>query len=66
PGRLVYWWAIPFAVATLLFALLLRETPLRTTAHVGRDQEEATPGPSGSPVEDAERGRSAVGRPRSR
>jgi EmrB/QacA subfamily drug resistance transporter len=62
----VYWWAVPFAVATLLFALLLREAPLRTTAHVGRDQEEATPGPSGSPVEDAERGRSAVGRPRSR
>jgi hypothetical protein len=41
--QVVYWWAIPFAVATLLFALLLREAPLRTTAHVGRDQEEATP-----------------------
>jgi hypothetical protein len=27
----------------MLLALLLRETPLRTTAHVGRDQEEATP-----------------------
>jgi EmrB/QacA subfamily drug resistance transporter len=38
----VYWWAIPFAVATLVLALLLREAPLRTTAHVGRDQEEAT------------------------
>jgi EmrB/QacA subfamily drug resistance transporter len=38
----VYWWAIPFAVATLLLALLLREEPLRTTAHVGRG-EEATP-----------------------
>ena len=37
----VYWWAIPFAVATLVLAVLLRETPLRTTAHVGRDQEEA-------------------------
>ena len=36
----VYWWAIPFALATLLLALLLREAPLRTTAHVGRDQEE--------------------------
>jgi hypothetical protein len=42
--QIVYWWAIPFAVATLLLALLLRETPLRTTAHVGRgEQEEATP-----------------------
>jgi len=42
--QVVYWWAIPFAVATLLLALLLRETPLRTTAHVGRgEQEEATP-----------------------
>jgi len=40
----IYWWAVPFAVATLLLALLLRETPLRTTAHVGRgEQEEATP-----------------------
>jgi EmrB/QacA subfamily drug resistance transporter len=38
----VYWWAIPFAVATLLLALLLREAPLRTTANVGRDREEAT------------------------
>lgn len=35
--------AIPFAVVTLLLALLLPETPLRTTAHVGRDQEEAVP-----------------------
>jgi hypothetical protein len=41
--QVVYWWAIPFAAATLLLALLLREAPLRTTAHVGRDQEEATP-----------------------
>jgi EmrB/QacA subfamily drug resistance transporter len=42
--QVVYRWAIPFAVATLLLALLLRETPLRTTAHVGRGQEEgATP-----------------------
>jgi hypothetical protein len=39
----VYWWAIPFAVATLLFALLLRETPLRTTAPIGRDREEVIP-----------------------
>ncbi len=39
--QVVYWCAIPFAVATLLLALLLREAPLRTTAHVGRDQEEA-------------------------
>jgi EmrB/QacA subfamily drug resistance transporter len=39
----VYWWAIPFAVATLLLALLLREAPLRTTAHVGRGQQEPTP-----------------------
>ena len=42
--QVVYRWAIPFAVATLLFALLLREAPLRTTTHVDRDQEEeATP-----------------------
>lgn len=41
--QVVYRWAIPFAVATLLLALLLPETPLRTTAHVGRDQEEAVP-----------------------
>jgi EmrB/QacA subfamily drug resistance transporter len=40
--QVVYWWAIPFAVATLLLALLLREAPLRTTTHVGRDEEEAT------------------------
>jgi hypothetical protein len=37
----VYWWAIPFAAATLLFALLLREAPLQTTAHVARHQESA-------------------------
>jgi EmrB/QacA subfamily drug resistance transporter len=37
----VYWWAIPFAVAMLLLALLLREAPLRTTAHVGHGEEEA-------------------------
>lgn len=37
----VYWWAVPFAVATLVLALLLREAPLRTTAHLGRDQEDA-------------------------
>lgn len=30
-------------VATLVFALLLREAPLRTTAQVGRDEEQATP-----------------------
>lgn len=41
--QVVYRWAIPFAVATLLLTLLLPETPLRTTAHVGRDQEEAVP-----------------------
>jgi len=29
------------ALATLLLALLLRKAPLRTTAHVGRDREEA-------------------------
>jgi EmrB/QacA subfamily drug resistance transporter len=40
--QVVYRWAIPFAVATLLLALLLREAPLRTTAHVGRDEEEPT------------------------
>jgi EmrB/QacA subfamily drug resistance transporter len=39
--QVVYRWAIPFAVATLLLALLLREAPLRTTAHVGADEEEA-------------------------
>ena len=38
----VYRWAIPFAVATLLLALWLREAPLRTTTHVGRDKEEPT------------------------
>jgi len=41
--QVVYRWAIPFAVATLLLALLLREAPLRTTAHVGRGEEETTP-----------------------
>jgi predicted MFS family arabinose efflux permease len=41
--QVVYRWAIPFAVATLLFALLLREAPLRTTANIGRDHEETTP-----------------------
>jgi hypothetical protein len=35
----VYRWAIPFAVATLVLALLLPEAPLRTTAHVGQGQE---------------------------
>jgi EmrB/QacA subfamily drug resistance transporter len=35
----VYRWAIPFAVATLVLALLLREAPLRTTAHVSGGQE---------------------------
>jgi hypothetical protein len=35
----VYRWAIPFAVATLVLALLLREAPLRTTAFVGGGQE---------------------------
>jgi EmrB/QacA subfamily drug resistance transporter len=41
--QVVYRWAIPFAVATLVLALLLREAPLRTAAYVGRDEEEATP-----------------------
>jgi predicted MFS family arabinose efflux permease len=41
--QVVYWWAIPFAVATLVLALLLREAPLRTTAHVGRGEEVAGP-----------------------
>jgi EmrB/QacA subfamily drug resistance transporter len=41
--QVVYRWAIPFAVATLLLTLVLREAPLRTTAHVGRGEEEATP-----------------------
>jgi MFS family permease len=41
--QVVYRWAIPFGVATLLLALLLREAPLRTTAHVGRTEEEAGP-----------------------
>ncbi len=40
--QIVYRWAIPFAVATLVLALLLREAPLRTTAHVGRGEENAT------------------------
>jgi hypothetical protein len=40
--QVVYRWAIPFAVATLVLALLLRETPLRTTANVGRAEEDAT------------------------
>ena len=39
--QVVYRWAIPFAAATLLLAVLLREAPLRTTAHVGRDGEDA-------------------------
>jgi EmrB/QacA subfamily drug resistance transporter len=41
--QVVYQWAIPFAVATLVLALLLREAPLRTTANVGRDKDDATP-----------------------
>jgi hypothetical protein len=41
--QVVYRWAIPFAVATLLLTLVLREAPLRTTAHVGGGEEEATP-----------------------
>ena len=41
--QVVYRWAIPFAVATLLLTLLLREAPLRTTANVGRVEEEANP-----------------------
>jgi EmrB/QacA subfamily drug resistance transporter len=41
--QVVYHWAIPFAVATLLLALLLPEAPLRTTSHVGSSGEEATP-----------------------
>jgi predicted MFS family arabinose efflux permease len=35
--QVVYRWAIPFAVATFLLALLLPEAPLRTSAHVGGD-----------------------------
>jgi EmrB/QacA subfamily drug resistance transporter len=38
--QVVYRWAIPFAIATLLLALLLPEAPLRTTANVGRGEEE--------------------------
>jgi EmrB/QacA subfamily drug resistance transporter len=38
--QVVYRWAIPFAVATLVLALLLREAPLRTTTHIGRDEGE--------------------------
>jgi hypothetical protein len=41
--QVVYWWAIPFALATLVLALLLREVPLRTTAHVSRAEEDAAP-----------------------
>jgi hypothetical protein len=41
--QVVYRWAIPFAVATLLLTLLLPEAPLRTTAHLGRVEEEANP-----------------------
>jgi EmrB/QacA subfamily drug resistance transporter len=37
--QVVYWWAIPFALATLLLALLLREAPLRTTANIGQGEE---------------------------
>ena len=40
--QVVYRWAIPFAIATLLLALLLREAPLRTTAHVGGSEESAS------------------------
>jgi EmrB/QacA subfamily drug resistance transporter len=39
--QVVYFWAVPFAVATLLLALLLREAPLRTTTHVGGGEEAA-------------------------
>ena len=39
--QVVYLWAVPFAVATLLLALLLREAPLRTTAPVGGGEEAA-------------------------
>jgi EmrB/QacA subfamily drug resistance transporter len=41
--QVVYCWAIPFALATLLLTLLLREAPLRTTAHVGSGGQEDTP-----------------------
>jgi EmrB/QacA subfamily drug resistance transporter len=41
--QVVYRWVIPFAVATLLLALLLREAPLRTSAPLGRGEEEAIP-----------------------
>jgi EmrB/QacA subfamily drug resistance transporter len=41
--QVVYLWAIPFAVATLVLALLLREAPLRTTTHAGGGGEEVTP-----------------------
>jgi hypothetical protein len=41
--QVVYTWAIPFAVATLLLALLLPEAPLRTTAPAGPAGQEATP-----------------------
>jgi EmrB/QacA subfamily drug resistance transporter len=41
--QVVYRWAIPFALATLVLALLLREAPLRTTAHVSGGVEEAGP-----------------------
>ena len=35
--QVVYRWAIPFAIATFLLALMLPEAPLRTSAHVGGD-----------------------------
>jgi EmrB/QacA subfamily drug resistance transporter len=41
--QVVYWSVIPFALATFVLALLLREAPLRTTAHVGHDKKEPTP-----------------------
>jgi predicted MFS family arabinose efflux permease len=37
--QVVYRWAIPFALATLVLALLLREAPLRTTSHVGQGEQ---------------------------
>jgi EmrB/QacA subfamily drug resistance transporter len=40
--QVVYRWAIPFAIATFVLALVLREAPLRTTADVGSVEEEAT------------------------
>lgn len=34
----VYLWAIPFAIAALVLALMLQETPLRASAHLDGEE----------------------------